>query len=94
MRWEEALAAVNRIEARNKIAAYTLGYRYLTGGPALLSEREHVLRWTVFLIPEGEELPIDLGRDLFAWMTATSIAQRRLPWDLPPSWSDPEPESR
>lgn len=94
MRWEEAIALANQIAGWNKLAAYALSYHYLDCGPAELSKRERTLRQTVSLIREGEELPIDLGCDLFAWVTATSNAQRRLSWDLPPSWSDPESGSR
>lgn len=94
MRWEEALAEAKLMEVRSKLIAYELSYHYLAGGPALLSEREQTLRRSVASIPEGEKLPIDLCRDLLAWANAAHIAKRRLRWDLPPSWSNPELESR
>jgi hypothetical protein len=90
MQWEEALAAVSRIEARSALDAHTLSYRYLFDGPALLAQRERMLRRSVSLLPEGTELPTPLSCDLFAWAKAMAMAQRRLPWDLPQSWSGTE----
>lgn len=89
MRWETALAAANRIEAHGGLAASQLSYHYLGGGPALLAEWERSLRLTVASIPDGDEMPRELGRDLVAWGKTTAMAQRRLAWDLPSAWSTP-----
>ena len=90
MQWEEALAAANQTEARSALDAHDLSYRYLLDGPALLAERERQLRRSVSLLPEGTDLPTPLSRDLFAWTRARAMAQRRLVWDLPRSWSAAE----
>lgn len=90
MQWEEALAAANRIEARSALDAHKLSYRYLFDGPALLAERERMLRRSVSLLPEGTELPTPLCCDLYAWAKAMAMAQRRLLWDLPGSWTGVE----
>jgi hypothetical protein len=87
MQWEEALAAVNRIEARSALDAHTLSYRFLCDGPARLSEQERSLRRSVSLLPAGTDLPSSLSRDLYAWAKAIAMAQRRSQWDLPRSWT-------
>ncbi len=94
MQWETALAAAHRIEPHGELAACGLSHHYLNGGPALLAEWERTLRLTVTAIPEGAELPGELGRNLVAWAKTTAMAQRRLPWDLPPAWSASESASR
>ena len=93
MQWEKALAAVNRIEVRSTLATHGLSYRYLSEGPALLAQRERMLRQTISLLPEGTELPMSLCCDLFAWAKAIAMAQRRLLWDLPHGWLDVDRES-
>lgn len=93
MRWEDALAAANRIGVHSKLAAYEPRYRLLDGGPARLGEREQDLRRSVSAVQEGEALPDDLGCDLFVWMNVDYIACRRRPEDLPSSSRD-DVESR
>lgn len=87
MQWEEALAAVDRLEARSALDAHDRSYRLLCAGPERLAERERMLRRSVSLLPPGTDLPVQLRCDLFAWARAVTIAQRRLPCDLPRSWS-------
>lgn len=87
MEWNTALAAACRVEARGGLAACQLSYRYLNGGPTLLAEREQTLRLIVASLPEGVEMPGDVGQHLVAWARATAMTRRRPPWDLPPAWS-------
>jgi hypothetical protein len=87
MKWDDALEAANRIDVRTKQTAYELSYRYLDNGPSFMTEREGHLRQEVAMMPSGSDLPAELGRELFAWQNAAYMAQRRLPWDLPPAWS-------
>ena len=94
MRWEEALAAAKSLNGRSSLIETTLSYHYLNGGPTLLTDRERALRRVISSIPDGGALPADLCRHLVAWEHAVYIAQRRSRWDLPPSWSTPEPEAR
>lgn len=94
MRWEEAFAAAHEAGGGSELLISALSYHYLNGGPIVLSERERTLRRLISSIPEGERLPNDLCRDLLAWATATSIAQRRSRWNLPSSWSGSEPQAR
>ena len=86
MQWEEALAAVKRTEMGSSLVVHALTYRYLAQGPERLAARECSLRRWVSSLPAGIDLPTRLGRKLLAWEQATTMAHRRLVWDLPQSW--------
>lgn len=78
MRWEDALALAEDLEARSKQAAYELSHRYLEKGTAHLAGEEAWLRRAVDRLSPQGQLPEALSRRPFAWKNATYMAQRRI----------------
>lgn len=84
------MEAAERLPVVPKQTAYELSYGLLDGGSDPLAEHERSLRAAVAALPPGAALPVNLGRELFAWKNATYMARRRLAGDLPLAWAEVE----
>jgi hypothetical protein len=93
MAWSDALERCKRLDVATKMLAYEMSYGYLDGGPTWMASLERELRDEVRRLDDGDELPDELGKTLFAWRNASYMARHRKPSDLPESWKTPTPSS-